>query len=196
MPHRDGHEGHGFEKYHDDLLGFAHRYLAGGLDSLVDASDMVQTTLLTAVAKQLQFRGDSEAEEWAWLCRILINGIHSELRKIKRWNGGRDQSLDDLIDASSVRLIAALAAEESTPSQKCSKAEERALLLEKLNELPENQRTIVKLHYLEERPVPESAAMMGLTTSAASSLLYRAMRAFRAKMGQGNADSNREPGRD
>jgi RNA polymerase sigma-70 factor (ECF subfamily) len=72
------------------------------LQSKIDASDIVQQTMLDAFAKRDQFRGSTDGELLAWLRQILKNNLADALRDHGRdkrdvW---REQPLDLQIDES------------------------------------------------------------------------------------------------
>jgi RNA polymerase sigma-70 factor (ECF subfamily) len=50
-----------------------------------------------------------------------------------------------------------------------------------LARLPEQHRMVLTLRYLDDRPVPECAALIGRTVHATEALLVRARRAFRTE---------------
>ena len=50
------------------------------LGQRIDASDIVQQTLLDAIGRRGQFRGRSEAEFLAWLRKILASNLIDEFR--------------------------------------------------------------------------------------------------------------------
>jgi RNA polymerase sigma-70 factor (ECF subfamily) len=93
------------------------------LGQQVDASDLVQQTLLDAVAKAEQFRGRSEAELISWLCQILANNVVNAFRYHSRAKRdlARIQSLDESL-AESFRRLEALAQSCSTPNSPLKKS--------------------------------------------------------------------------
>ena len=82
------------------------------LAAKLDASDLVQQTLLKAHDAREQFRGDTPGEMAAWLRQILSRTLSNELRAYgqARRDTGAERSLEPDVDASSRRLDAWLAA--------------------------------------------------------------------------------------
>ena len=71
-----------------------------------DASDIVQQTMLDAMARRDQFHGATEGEFMAWLRKILTNNLIDAIRHHKRAKRdiSRNLSLEEEISQSSSRL--------------------------------------------------------------------------------------------
>jgi RNA polymerase sigma-70 factor (ECF subfamily) len=160
----------------------ARLHLDPRLRGRIDPSDIVQQTLLTAHAKQAQFRGTTDAERAAWLRAILANHLALSMRQFGREGGDRLRSLQDAIDHSSARLGSILAANQSSPSAGVARAEEALRLAASLAKLPEDQRTALELRHLQGLSVPEVGKRMGRTVPAIAGLLHRGSKALRALM--------------
>jgi RNA polymerase sigma-70 factor (ECF subfamily) len=72
----------------------------------LDASDVVQQTLIEAFQKRHQFCGGTSAEQAAWLRRVLARNVADALRAQgrKKRDVTREMSLDEKLDESSARL--------------------------------------------------------------------------------------------
>ena len=101
------------ERYRAYLKLLACTQVDSWLGQRVDASDLVQQTLLDAVARCDQFRGDSESEFLAWLRRILSNNLVDACRYHGREKRdiARNRSLEEEI-STSFRRIDALAGDD------------------------------------------------------------------------------------
>jgi len=84
----------------------------------LDASGIVQQTLLDAHLAQAEFRGTTEAELAAWLRTILANNLLNAVRswKTQKRAAGRELSLSQQVEQSSMRLERMLTVDQSTPS--------------------------------------------------------------------------------
>jgi RNA polymerase sigma-70 factor (ECF subfamily) len=149
--------------------------------SKLDASDLVQQTLLEAHRGLDQFRGQSKAELTAWLRRILARNLANAARDLGRVrrDADRERSLEDALERSSIRLEAMLASDDPSPSQLASRNEQVARLATALVELPDAQRDALTAHYLEGQSLSEVARRMGRTTPAIMGLLHRGLVALR-----------------
>jgi RNA polymerase sigma-70 factor (ECF subfamily) len=169
------------EQYRAYLRLLARLQLDPRLQGKLDASDVVQDTLLKAHAKISQFRGQSEAELAAWLRKILANTLAQAVRQFSAGirDVGREHSLEAALEASSVRLEGWLAAEQSSPSQHVERQEQLLRLAEALARLPEDQRQAVELHHLQGHTVAELAERMGRSSASVGALLYRGLKRLR-----------------
>jgi RNA polymerase sigma-70 factor (ECF subfamily) len=166
------------------------------LKRLCDSSDLVQDAFYRAVAKFDQFRGTTDGELVVWLQRILANSAKDKIAAARRQKRdvGRLRSLEELVDNSSVRLGAFLAAEQSSPSQRAERAEELLRLASAVEQLPDDQRDVIIYHHLHETPVSQVAEYMGKTEKAVAMLLYRGMARLRellAEPDESGANPNR-----
>jgi RNA polymerase sigma-70 factor (ECF subfamily) len=164
--------------YRDYLGLLARLQLDPRLRGQLDPSDVVQQTLLTAHEKLGQFRGQTEAEQAAWLRAILANHLAYEARKLGR-QGGPARSLESALEDSSLRLEGLLAADQASPSQDSMRSERLGELATALARLPEDQRTAVELRHLRGMSVHEVCKVMGRSYSSVAGLLLRGTRALR-----------------
>jgi RNA polymerase sigma-70 factor, ECF subfamily len=118
--------GSALEHFRSWLHLLAQLHLDPRLKSKLDASDIVQQTPLQAHQARDQFRGRSDGERAAWLRQILARNLAHAMRDFSRdrRDVGREQSLEAAIEASSVRLEAWLAVEQSSPSQQAQRNEQ------------------------------------------------------------------------
>ena len=125
-------------RFREYLLLLARLHLGGQLRGKLDASDVVQQTLLEADRERGQFRGRSEVQMAAWLRQMLACNLADA---IGHWPGqaamSAERSLEAALEASSAQLASWLAAEQSTPSQQAQRHEEVLRLAEVLATLPE-----------------------------------------------------------
>ncbi|MCA9192440.1 MAG: sigma-70 family RNA polymerase sigma factor [Planctomycetales bacterium] len=150
----------------------------------VDASDLVQQTLLDAVARKEQFRGSSRPELLAWLRRILANNLVDVMRhhgRAKR-DMARNVSINDKIDES-FRRVDAIVSRSVSASQKAVLDEQLLRLPAALDKLPEAQRRAIELHYLQGLKLFETAQKIGRSEAAVGGLLHRGLKRLNELLG-------------
>jgi RNA polymerase sigma-70 factor (ECF subfamily) len=173
--------GRSLDRYGDYLRLLARLQLSPRLQSKLDASDVVQQTLLQAHAARDQFRGQSEAEWLAWLRAILANTLTAAARRFSTEGRdlGRECSLEANLEQSSSRLECLLAADQSSPSERAVRGEELLRLAHAMACLPADQRRVVELHHLKGLPVAEVAELVDRTRPAVVGLLFRGLKRLR-----------------
>ncbi len=116
----------------------------------------------------------------AWLRQILGNELAGVLRSFRTEarDLGRECSQAEL-DESSARLEGLLAADQTSPSQSASRAEEHLRLAQALGQLPADQRDCVELHHLQGYRVAEVAKLLDRGEEAVVGLLYRGVKNLR-----------------
>lgn len=174
------------EKYRSYLLVLARMQLDALPKIKVDASDVVQHTLLEAHEKRGQFVGNDEGLA-AWLRQSLANNIRDGLRRARRQKRDvqREWSLEAGLENSSAGLDACLAACQSSPSQQAMRNEELLKLSDALMTLPDAQRMAVMLHHLQGWTLSEVALHLDRTDAAVAGLLHRGLRRLRELMASG-----------
>lgn len=172
------------------LLVLARLRLPAWLRTKVEASDVVQLTLLRAHAHADQLRADSCDGRRAWLRQVLANVIHDQVRRFSAdaRDVGREEFIRRGLDESSARLEAYLAADQSSPSERANRLDELLNLTAAIARLPSDQKTAVELKHLEGWAVDRIAAEMGRSADAVGGLLRRGMAALRADLTDGSAD--------
>jgi RNA polymerase sigma-70 factor (ECF subfamily) len=181
MDHAAVELGAGLEKFRPYLCLLARQQVDRRLRGKLDASGVVQQTLLEAYQGLDGFRGRSEAELTAWLRRILARNLADEIRRLgagKR-DVGRERSLEEAVDQSSANIAAWLAAAQSSPSQQAVGHEQLLRLAAALACLPEDQRTAVELHHLQGCSLAEVGLHMQRSKEAVAGLLSRAIKRLR-----------------
>src|SRR5262245_49342893 len=118
--------GPSLERFRDYLDLLARLHMDAQLRAKLHPSDVVQQTLLEAYRQQDKLLGRGEQELAAWLRQILAHNLADAGRALGRAkrDAGRERSLEAALENSSVRLQAALAANQSSPSQQAIRNEQ------------------------------------------------------------------------
>jgi RNA polymerase sigma-70 factor, ECF subfamily len=176
------------ERFRDYLCVLARAHVHPRHLSKIEASDLVQQTLLEACQQQNQFRGQSDAELAAWLKQMLVHNLADALRGCVR--AKRDVRLErplvTAIEDSFSRAEDWLAATQSSPSQQAIRIEEFLRLADGLARLPDDQRESVVLHHLQGWPLAQIADYLGRSESAVAGLLHRGLKNMRGLMAEGS----------
>ncbi len=174
------------QRYRSYLLLLAQLQLESRVPQRIDASDIVQQTLLEAHLQHESFQGD-EVRFMAWLRRVLANNLRDAWRGLRR--AKRDVacevSLEAALGQSSARLVDLLAADQTSPSHHASQHEELLRLADALAKLPTAQQEAIRLHHLQEWTLAEVARQMNRTEPAVAGLLHRGLKQLRRILEQG-----------
>jgi RNA polymerase sigma-70 factor (ECF subfamily) len=151
--------------------------VASWLKSKVDASDLVQQTLLEAHRGLANFRGTTEGEWLAWLKRILSHNAADFVRRyhgVEKRRAAREVSLagpdDSQINAPQ------LSDGGPTPSQLIMQKEMQLQVADAVARLPDDYQEVVILRNLQQLPFDEVAERMGRSRPAVQMLWMRAIR--------------------
>jgi RNA polymerase sigma-70 factor (ECF subfamily) len=190
MDHFDAPRKRSLDEYRSYLLLLARMQLDGGARHRIDASDIVQQTLLEAHARAHQFTGDDVALA-AWLRQALVNNLREAWRALRRAKRDirREQDLEAAVARSSARLEGILAAPHSSPSQRAARNEDLLRLADALTQLPAAQREAIVLHHLQGASLTETAERLGRTDAAVAGLLHRGLRKLREMLAYGSGES-------
>jgi RNA polymerase sigma-70 factor, ECF subfamily len=172
------------ETFRAYLSLLARLQLGTRLQRKLDASDLVQQTLLQALAGLEGFRGRTDAEMAAWLRQILARQMANATRDLGRQKRdlSRQCSLEAALDQSACRLEAFLASDESSPSQKAQRNEQVLRLADALAVLPEAQGEAVVLHHFRQWTLEQIGQHLGRSPVAVAGLIKRALRALRLRL--------------
>jgi len=169
------------ERFRAYLRMLAELQLGHGVDAKIDPSDIVQQSLLDAHRDRDHFRGQTEAEMAAWLRQILACNLADAARLLGRGkrDTARERSLEAALDASSARLEAWLAAEQSSPSERAERNEAIVRLVDALARLPEANRQALVLRHCQGLSLAEISTRLGRTPPAVAGLLKRGLAELR-----------------
>jgi RNA polymerase sigma-70 factor (ECF subfamily) len=172
------------DRFRSYLLLLARVRLDPKLQGKLDASDVVQQTLLEAHQGSPQFRGHTVGEQAAWLRQILARNLANAVRDLGRGKRdvARERSLQASLDQSASRLEGWLAAEQSSPSQQAERHERAVRLADALVSLPEAQREAVVLRHWQGMSLEAIGKQLNCTTAAVTGLLHRGLKSLRKQL--------------
>lgn len=180
------------EEHRLRLLAFIQRNMADALRRKVEPEDILQETSAEAVRSLGRFElGDRDP--FSWLCQVAERRIidaHRHHFAAQKRDAGREVSLGGPGggDDEPAGLIHLLVASMTTPSQAFSRNAREARLQEALAELPEEQREVLRLRYVENLPSKEIAARIGKTDAAVRVMLTRTLKRLQTLLAEPQGD--------
>ena len=161
------------------------------LQGKIDPSDIVQQTMLEAVASKEQFRGQTEGEYQAWLRRILARNLADVVRAFRRGcrDLNRERALADALDRSSLRLEAWLADPGPSPSEQALRHERALRLANALEQLPDRQREALVCKYWHAWTVAQIGQHLDCSVEAVAGLLKRGLQTLRESFASSGSQS-------
>jgi RNA polymerase sigma-70 factor (ECF subfamily) len=168
--------------FRDYLRVLARAQINPLLQGKLDASDLVQQTLLEATRDMNQFRGESRAELASWLRRILARNLANVVRDLGREKRDftREQSLERGLEESALRLENWLADSGLAPADQVERNELTLRVSQALFAIPAPQREAVELRHLQGMSLQEIARRMNRTPAAVAGLLHRGLSELRS----------------
>ena len=159
------HFGAVYEKYFEVVYA----YVARRVRDRAVTEDLTSEVFRKALAHLPRFKWTG-APFGAWLLRIAANLIADRAKRVAR-EGHSDSS--ELADRG-----------RSSQAQQSDleAAERRAYVIRLVDELPEDQRRVVRMRFAEEKSIGEIAALLNRTEGAVKQLQFRAFQTLRAKL--------------
>lgn len=154
------------------MRAVARRILSG--DAYAD--DCVQDAFVKAFRKIGDFEGRSSLK--TWLHRITVNEALMRLRTLKRLEERPLDALMPEFDANSCRIEAPWAS-IATPEEIVQRQSTRALVLSKIDELPDSYRIVLLLRDIEELDTAEVAEALEISPGNVKVRLHRARSALK-----------------
>lgn len=144
------------------------------LRDAAEAEDALQEGYLSAFRSLAAFRG--EASLATWLTRIVVNECMGRLRRQARRDNivpivaahARPEPDDDRVDEDPSGI------EEDTPDRALLRAEMRALLERRIDELPQDFRAVFVMRSVEDLSVDETAQCLGIPEATVRTRHFRA----------------------
>lgn len=155
----------------------------------VDASDVVQQTMLEAYRNRAACRADTDAGRAAWLRQVLAHTIADAMRarhRAKR-DAARERSLEASLAESSVQLGNWLAAGGASPSAAADAHEQAVRLAAALAELPDAQREALVLQHWHGQTLAQIGEQLGRSPEAVAGLLKRGLKRLREMLAAGSS---------
>jgi RNA polymerase sigma-70 factor (ECF subfamily) len=167
------------DRHRDQLRQMVGMRLDRRLLSRLDPSDIVQEALAEAALKLSDYIRERPVPFYPWLRRLAwehLVRLHEQHFKAQRRSVAREAySLPQLPDESITQLVDCLADHRLAPDRRLIEAELKSRVLAGLSQLPDRDREILVLRYLEQLSNAEIAAILGLTEGAVRTRHTRAL---------------------
>jgi RNA polymerase sigma-70 factor (ECF subfamily) len=151
-----------FADLYDIYFDRIYVYVFRRVENREEAEDLVSEVFHKALANLRRFEWQG-APFSAWLCRIAANEMADRFERL-----GRERAIE-----------APLEVEEADQEE----ALDRSLLFALVRELPEDQRRVLELRFMEEKSTHEVAEMLGRSDGAIKQLQFRGLERLRARIG-------------
>jgi len=173
------------EQYRNYLRVLARIEIGQHLQGKVDASDVVQDTMMDAYRYFPNFRGTVEPQFIHWLRQILAGRLANLVRHYfgtQARDIRLEQKINDGLDRSSAFLDGGLVAVQSSPSEQVARQEQAVVLANALSKLPDDYREVIVLRNIEGLTFAQVAEHMGKTVDSVDKLWLRALARLRIEM--------------
>jgi len=172
-----------FERCRNYVAVVARTQVESWMRPRIDASDIVQQTLLEAHRGLAKFAGDSEGEWLAWLRQILTHNTQDFIRRCRteKRGGGVEVSLD-AGGSTNGHYVSEPSTGGATPSQVLLEQEQEIELADAISQLSPDHQEVIVLRNLQRLPFDEIAELMERTRPAVQMLWTRAIRQLEASL--------------
>jgi RNA polymerase sigma-70 factor (ECF subfamily) len=169
-----------FARYRDRLRRMVKLRMDRRLQGRFDASDVLQEAYLDVAKRAAEYRENPKMPVFLWLRLITgqrLMALHRQHLGAQMRNVGQEVSLHRgaLPPASSISIAAMLLGRITSPTHAARRAEMQERLQDILNAMDPIDREILTLRHFEELGNGETAQVLGISKSAASSRYIRAV---------------------
>ena len=147
------------------------------LAARLDPSDVVQEVLAEASRKLADYLRERPLPFYPWLRRIAwehLLKMHQRHLTARKRSAGREEH--GLPDESALALVGRLVAPGTSPSNRLVREELRGRVRAALAQLPEGDREVLVMCYLEQLSMGEIAAVLGVNEGAVKMRHTRALK--------------------
>jgi RNA polymerase sigma-70 factor (ECF subfamily) len=168
------------DRYAQRLLGLIRLRLGPALRDRIESRDVLQATLLKAIAGIDAFEGEGTGSLKAWLARIAAN----EIRDLADHHHRQRRDVGRTVPAGGIAEMDKLVARVRSETSRIALDEQVARLERALESLSPDHREVIILRKLEELSFSEIGLRMSRGPDACRMLLARAMAALTMRLGE------------
>jgi len=140
--------------------------------------EIIQISFAKAFTELARFRGQHDASLGSWLMRIAANACLDQIRSKKR----KPEDLNCDLSANDTETLLDIAASREQNAE--DKLAIRDLSSKLLSRLPEDDRAILQMLYVDEMSIAEIATLLGWSSSKVKIRAWRSRNALRRVLNQ------------
>ena len=140
--------------------------------------EIIQISFAKAFLELKRFRGQHDASLGSWLARIAANACLDQIRSKKR----KPEDLNCDLSANETESLLDVASSREVSAEKALAL--RDLSAKLLSRLPEDDRALLQMLYVDEMSVAEIADLIGWSRSKVKIRAWRARNTLRRVLGQ------------
>ena len=154
-----------------------YRFILASVRNVDAARSLTQDCFLRSYFKRESFRGQASAK--TWLMKIAVNLVHDfgRNRRYRFWKRLSDSG----VDPSEVRDH--LPDTAISPEDQASLNEQVQMIWRASHSLPDRQKTVFLLRFVEDMDILEIAAATGMKEGTVKIHLFRALHTIRERLG-------------
>jgi RNA polymerase sigma-70 factor (ECF subfamily) len=159
------------------LLAYIHHNVGPALKKKIEAEDILQEVVLAALASPAAFDVPGR-DPFKLLCQMAEQRIidaHRHHVAAQKRTAEREVSIDSPVGSPQFGLANLIAASMTTASKAFSRGQKEIHVQAAVNSLPEEQRELLRLRYVEGLPTKDVAERLGKTDGAVRVLLTRTL---------------------
>jgi RNA polymerase sigma-70 factor (ECF subfamily) len=170
-----------WDQYQERLLRLVKLRMDRRMQGRVDESDVLQEAFVDFASRAEEYASDPSMPFFLWLRYLTgqrLQLLHRHHLGTMMRDAGRDVSIHrgPMPQATSISLAAQLLGRFTSVTQAVQRTEMRVMLQEAINSMDEIDREILALRHFEELSNTETAQVLGIKRSAASSRHIRAIK--------------------
>ena len=165
-------------EYEGSLRALLEKRLNNSSRRYTSSNDILHDAYVSAYRGVTSCKFSGPAQFYRWLETIVIRKLMDHQQKIAKLPKGESHLRIRLADGekSFVNLSKMVVSKDETPSQQLAYKDMAAAILSSLARLPEDQRRVIQMRFLEHKPVAEVANKLGKSDAAIHGLCQRALK--------------------
>lgn len=163
-----------FLDIYENYFGVVYGFVARRVRQRAETEDLTADVFRKALANLPRFKWTG-APFGAWLIRIASNVIVDRANRAAR---------EGRIESGETASHKAELSTQSTQQKDLEESERRARLFSLIDELADDQRSVIVMRFAEEKNIGEIANDLGRSEGAIKQLQFRALQNLRAKLGK------------